>query len=199
MQVSDEKKRLKIQAAAAEMFAANPFHKVLMSDVAEAAGVGKGTLYTYFKNKEDLYLSVLYSGFAQLVDRIQRNLTEQKIGPVEKLEAAIREIVQFAYQNPHMFELMRTVPLRDVIDDAQWSSKRNELKSLIASIIRRGIASGDFVDPHPELTARFIPGMVRSVLMEGHQNVDSQTLTERIVHVIRSALMVTRPVHPAGA
>lgn len=199
MQVSDEQKRLKIQAAAAQMFAANPFHKVLMSDVAEAASVGKGTLYTYFKNKEDLYLSVLYSGFAQLVDRIQRILAEQQIGPVEKLEATIREIVQFAYQNPHMFELMRTVPLRDVIDDAQWSSKRNELKSLITSIIRHGIDSGEFVDPHPELTARFIPGMVRSVLMEGHQNIDSRILTERILHVIRSALMCPNPVHAGTA
>lgn len=193
MQVSDEKKRLKIQAAAAEMFAANPFHKVLMSDVAEAAGVGKGTLYTYFKNKEDLYLSVLYSGFAQLVDRIQGNLEEQQTGPLEKLEAAIRQIVQFAYHNPHMFELMRTVPLRDVIDDVRWSIKRSELKSLITSIIRSGIASGEFVDPHPELTARFIPGMVRSVLMEGHQNVDPRVLTERILHVIRSGLMAPHP------
>lgn len=33
----------------------------------------------------------------------------------------------------------------------------------MASIIRRGIAGGVFCDPHPELKARFIPGMVRPV------------------------------------
>jgi hypothetical protein len=80
------------------------------------------------------------------------------------------------------------VPWRDVLDDAQWRSKRGELKALIESIIRRGIASGEFSDPHPELTARFIPGMVRSVLMEGTQIIDPQTLTEHILHVTRSAL-----------
>jgi AcrR family transcriptional regulator len=189
MQVLDEQKPLKILAAAAELFAAHPFHKVLLSDVAEAAGVGKGTLYIYFKNKEDLYLSVLYSGFAQLVERMQRRLDQNQLGPMENLEAAIREMVQFAYQNPHMFELMRTVPWRSVIDNAQWDSKRNELRTLIESIIRRGIACGEFSDPHPDLTARFIPGLVRSVLVEGFQSIDAQTLTEHILRYVRAGLV----------
>ena len=160
MQVLDEQKRLKIITAAAELFAAQPFHKVLLSEVAEAAGVGKGTLYTYFKSKEDLYLSVLYSGFAELIERMQHRLNQKQLGPMENLEAAIREMVQFAYHNPHMFELTRTVPWRRMIDNAQWDNKRNELRTLIESIIRSGIACGEFIDPRPELTARFIPGLV---------------------------------------
>jgi AcrR family transcriptional regulator len=189
MQVLDEQKRLKILAAAAELFAAHPFHKVLLSDVAEAAGVGKGTLYIYFKNKEDLYLSVLYSGFSQLVERMQRRLDRDQLSPMENLEAAIRQIVRFAFQNPHMFELMRTVPWRNVIENAQWNGKRNEFKELLESIIRRGIASGEFSDPHPELTARFIPGLVRSVLMEGSECIDAHTLTGHILRFTRAALI----------
>jgi AcrR family transcriptional regulator len=189
MQVTDEQKRLKILAAATELFAARPFHKVLLSNVAEAAGVGKGTLYIYFKNKEDLYLSVLYSGFAQLVERMQHRLDQDQFGSMENLEAAIREIVQFAYQNPHMFELMRTVPWGDVIDTARWNSKRNELKALIESIIRRGITGGEFIDPHPDLSARFILGLVRSVMMESPQSIDPQVLTEHILHFARAALV----------
>jgi AcrR family transcriptional regulator len=189
MQVLDEQKRLKILSTAAELFAAHPFHKVLLSDVAEAAGVGKGTLYIYFKSKDDLYLSVLYSGFSQLVERMQRRLDKEQLSPMENLEAAIRQIVRFAFQNPHMFELMRTVPWRNVIESTQWSGKRNELKEILESIIRRGIASGEFSDPHPELTARFIPGLVRSVLMEGRECIDAQTLTGHILRFTRAALM----------
>ena len=189
MQVLDEQKRSKILGAAAELFAAHPFHKVLLSDVAEAAGVGKGTLYIYFKNKEDLYLSVLYNGFAGLIERIRCRLDQCQLGPMENLEAAINEIVQFAYQNPHMFELMRNVPWREVIDSARWAAKRREFKALIESIIRRGIAGGQFSDPHPELTARFIPGMVRSVLVEGRGSIAPQTLAGHIVRLVRAALM----------
>ena len=189
MQVLDEQKRSKILGVAAELFAAHPFHKVLLSDVAEAAGVGKGTLYIYFKNKEDLYLSVLYNGFAGLVERIRCRLDRCQLGPMENLEAAINEIVRFAYQNPHMFELMRNVPWREVIDSAHWAAKRREFKVLIESIIQRGIANGQFSDPHPELTARFIPGMVRSVLVEGRGSIAPQTLAGHIVRLVRAALM----------
>jgi AcrR family transcriptional regulator len=188
MQVLDKQKRLKIMAAAAELFAAQPFHKVLLSEVAEAAGVGKGTLYIYFKNKEDLYLSVLYSGFAELIERMQRRLDKNQFGPMENLETAIREMVQFAYQNPHMFDLMRTGPWRSLMDSVQWDSKRNELRTLIESIIRSGIADGEFSDPHPDFTARYIPNMVRSVMMEGFQNIDARILTEHILRFVRAGL-----------
>jgi AcrR family transcriptional regulator len=188
MQVLDEQKRLKILGAASELFAANPFHKVILSDVAQAAGVGKGTLYTYFKNKDDLYLSVLYSGFADLVERMRDRLNQTRISPTENLETVIREMVRFAFQNPHIFELMRTIPRRSVRMEARWQNKRKELKELIESVIRRGIVEGVFSDPHPELTARFIPGLVRSILMENPQNVDARTLTRHIQRFILSGL-----------
>jgi AcrR family transcriptional regulator len=189
MQVADEQKRKRILATAAELFAAQPYHKVLLSDVAEAAGVGKGTLYIYFKSKDDLYLSVLYSGFDQLVAELQRRLDQGRSGPWENLETAVSEIVRFAFRNPYMFELMRTVRWSDVLGDDRWKSKRSELKALMESIIRHGIDCGELNDPHPELTARFIPGMIRSVLVEKPRSVDPQTLIDHILRFIRTVLI----------
>ena len=190
MQVMDEQKRVKILAAAAELFATQPFHKVLLSDVAAAAAVGKGTLYIYFKSKEDLYLSVLYSGFSRLVDRLRQRMDEDSQGPAENLSMVIRETVRFAYRNPHLFEVMRTVPGWEAIDRAKWDARRRELKSLIESIIRRGIARGVFIDPHPELTARYIPGFVRSALLDGIETVDREVLTDHILRFVRAAVSV---------
>ena len=189
MQVLDEKKRLKILGVAAELFASQPFHKVLLSDVAEAAAVGKGTLYTYFKSKEDLYLSVIYSGFEGLVERLRERIDENAQSPLKNLETVIIEIVHFAYQSPHVFEVMRTVSGRGAIDQAKWDEKRRELKGLIESIIRRGIRLGTFRDPHPQLTARFIPGLVRSIMIDGTDSVDRQILTEHILRFVRAALL----------
>ena len=188
MQVMDEQKRLRILTAAAERFASQPFHKVLLSDVAEAAGVGKGTLYIYFESKEDLYLSVLYGGFSGLVERLRNQLGEAAQGPVENLEMAVREIVHFAYENPHVFDLMRTTSGREAFSSSDWGRKRMELKSLIESIIRQGIQKGEFADAHPELTARFIPGLVRSVMIEDAPIVDQETLTAHIFHFVEAAL-----------
>src|SRR5215207_8485134 len=49
----------KILGAAARLFATHRFHEARMEDIAAAAGVGKGTLYRYFKDKEELYLGLL--------------------------------------------------------------------------------------------------------------------------------------------
>lgn len=190
MQVMDERKRVKILTAAAELFAAKPFHKVLLSDVAKSASVGKGTLYIYFKSKEDLYLSVLYSGFSRLIDRLRRRMGGDAHGPMENLSMVIRETVRFAYQNPHLFEVMRTVPGWEAIDRAKWDARRREFKGLIESIIRRGVVQGVFNDPHPELTARYIPGFVRSALLDGIKTVDCDILTDHILRFVRAALTV---------
>ncbi len=190
MQVLDEQKRAKILAAAAGLFASQPFHKVLLSDVAEAAAVGKGTLYIYFKSKEDLYLSVLYNGFSSLVDLLREQMDEDTNDPVENMEVMIREIVHFAYQNPQVFEVMRTIPGWEAIDRSKWDAKRRELRGLIESIIRLGIAQGVFADPHPEFTARYIPGCVRSVLLDGIETVDREILTDHILRFVSSAIVV---------
>ena len=197
MQVMDEQKRLRILAAATELFAAQPFHKVLLSEVAEAAGVGKGTLYVYFKNKDDLYLSVLSSGFAQLMEQLRHRMSEGKQGPVENLETVIREIVQFAYQNPHLFELMRTNTRRETRHRSEWVRKSMELRSIIESVILQGVRTGKFEDAHPKLTARFIPGLVRSVMIEATPIADRRTLTNHILWFVKTALtckqMVEKP------
>ena len=188
MQVIDEKKRSKILSTAAELFATQPFHKVLLSEVAEAAGVGKGTLYVYFKSKDDLYLSVLYSGFNQLLGRLRQKINENDNGAMANLEAVICELVGFAYQNPHLFELMRTVTWRQANANDRWVCQRAEFRGLVEAVIQRGIKTGEFHDPHPELTARFIPSMVRSVLMEGPHFMEQRTLQEHVLHFTRTAL-----------
>ena len=192
MQVTDERKRLKILSVAAKQFAAQPFHKVLLSDVAAAAAVGKGTLYTYFKSKEDLYFSVVYSGLSRLVTMLRERMEEDPHGPVEDLTMVIREFIQFACQNPHLFEVMRTVPGWKAFDRSKWAAKRRELTGLIETIIRRGIALGEFVDSNPDLTSQYIPGLVRSALLDGAENLDPEVLTDHIQRFVKGALTGSR-------
>jgi AcrR family transcriptional regulator len=184
----DENKRQTILRVAGELFATRPFHKVLLSDVAEVAAVGKGTVYTYFASKEDLYLGVLYTGFEKLVDQLRRCLeSDETRPPAEALQIVVREIVNFAYQNPTLFELIRSVPASPTTF-AQWDRKRRELTDLIESVIRRGIRVGQFADPRPELTARFVPGLVRSALLEGTAGRDQEVIAGHILRFLRASL-----------
>ena len=188
MQVPDDQKRLKILSSAAELFAARPYHKVLLSDVAEAAGVGKGTLYVYFKNKEELYLSVRMAGFSDLLEKLRVWTEEDTHTPVEKLEAVVREMVDFAFQNPHHFEMIRTISGWQAMNHAKWDNMRRELIILIESVIRKGISLGFFIDPHPELTARIIPGSIRSIVLDAVDTMDAATIKVHILRFILSGI-----------
>ncbi len=188
MQVLKENKQERILETAAELFATRPYHEVLLSDVAAEAGVGKGTIYTYFKNKDELYRSVLYRGFTEILRSLRQRLKREALQPRESLEVLTQEYVRYAYRNPHMFELMRTVSAKTT-ERAKWVQKRKELTDLIESIIRRGIELDQFEDPHPELTALFIPGLLRSAFLYGSKNTSPQALTEHILWMVESAVV----------
>lgn len=57
-----EKKKIKrenIAKSCLELFSKNGFHNVTVSSIAQTAGIGKGTVYEYFSNKEDIVLELM--------------------------------------------------------------------------------------------------------------------------------------------
>jgi TetR/AcrR family transcriptional repressor of uid operon len=62
----------KIMQAAIEIFAKNGFDRTRMEDIAMAAGLAKGTLYLYFKNKEDLFYAICDHNLKELRNQLSR-------------------------------------------------------------------------------------------------------------------------------
>ncbi len=86
-------KRPLITEAAVEVFAEKGFHQARVSDIARRAGVADGTIYLYFKNKEDLLLSV----FEEKMDILLQGLGEALEG-VDDPNERIRRFAAFHFQ-----------------------------------------------------------------------------------------------------
>ena len=186
MQRLDENKRRQITEAAVRLFAQRPFHEVKLDDVAAAARVGKGTLYLYFKNKHDLYVTLIQDGFDRLVDGLREQLNgsdDRRIDPWEALGRIVGELARFATSQPDLYELMRSVPLT-----RPRMEKRRQLTELIEQTIRRGTRAGVMCDPHPALTATFIPAMVRAAMLFGPRNVSAEELSGHILRLLANGL-----------
>jgi AcrR family transcriptional regulator len=184
MQRLDEKKRQQITQAAVRLFASKPFHQVKLDEVAAAARVGKGTVYLYFKNKEEMYLSLVLGPFSELVDRLTPLLAdESRINPWQALKLIVAELAEFAVAHPNVYEITRAVPLSRLP-----VGKRRELAALIERAIRRGIRAGVMCDPNPELTATFIPAMVRSAMLFGPKELTARRLAEQIIGLLRAGV-----------
>jgi TetR/AcrR family fatty acid metabolism transcriptional regulator len=71
-------KRELIMNAAIKAFAQNGYHQSRISDVAREAGVAAGTIYLYFKNKDDLLISIFEERVQRFIQGFQRQLIREE-------------------------------------------------------------------------------------------------------------------------
>ena len=98
IQAKHEKKQKQIYLAALKILAKRGFHNTKMQDVAEKAGLGKGTLYWYFKSKEELFGFVIRSGFEDFNLSVISAINQVN-HPLKKLKAAFEESLNFYFTN----------------------------------------------------------------------------------------------------
>jgi len=187
MRLPDDQKRQQILDTAARLFARQRYDQVRLDDVAAAAGVGKGTLYVDFDNKDDLYFSIAYEGFCDLVDHLIEPPVDQQASAVDRLRRIVEGLVHFARSHPQFYEIMR-LARGSPKEQARWTPKRAALTNLIHQTIADGIARGEFADPHPDLTALFVPGFVRSAMLFGPKDLDLNMLTEHIFALLMNGI-----------
>ena len=86
--VDKESKKLEILQSAMQVFAQNGAAKTKMIDIAKAAGIGKGTIYEYFRSKEDIFAEAFHLFISNGNALIEESLQDTD-DPVEKLKILI--------------------------------------------------------------------------------------------------------------
>ena len=190
-----EEKRARILDAAAELFATRQFHEVILSDVAEAAAVGKGTLYLYFKDKNALYSGMILRGYAKLIDKIRAGLTQCTGTPENKLRFIVREMLDYACDNPFITEILRSSTAAGIHNSEEWLAKKAEFRAILADVIRDGVRAGQFRDEHPELTANHIASLIRSINIFRPEGLDRDAVIEHATLFVMNSLTHTGDSH----
>ena len=87
--LSQDERRAAILAAALDVFAENGFAAARLDDVAQKAGVAKGTLYLYFPDKEALFEALLQGLVSPVLERIQALSADQTLPSSAALEGIL--------------------------------------------------------------------------------------------------------------
>jgi len=82
--MKDENKHQKILKAAVKVFAEKGFYNSRVSEIAKEANVADGTIYLYFKNKDDILISLFEEEFGQIVENMRKELAKEK-DPLQKI------------------------------------------------------------------------------------------------------------------
>src|SRR5215475_11753655 len=99
-------KRERLLAAAAAVFSERDFHRVQVSDVAERAGVGKGTVYLYFPTKDHLHRGALEASLDRLADEVER-AADGSAPADEMLREIVAAILRLFWRRPHLLTVVQ--------------------------------------------------------------------------------------------
>ncbi len=152
--------------AAEKLFATRRFHEIKLEDVARKARVGKGTIYLYFENKDDLFFQTATSGFEELCQLLQQNSPKKAIFR-EELLTACTKITDFFEERHQLFRVMNNEDVRLCFARGsihkRWMQRRKLLLTAVTAIIQRGIDEGQIrSDILPDVLAAFLLGMLRT-------------------------------------
>ena len=166
-----ERRKQQIIVAAKRVFSEKGFNKATMEDIASEAELSPGTLYLYFKNKEELYASLSLRILQYLNIRVQHVNDETELNPEQKM-TALQEAMFDVYDfDPttiiNLFHLQSSETLKNL--SSEFLNEINDLsrKSIggIANIINEGIEKGIFIEEHPHALADIYWSMYSGVIL----------------------------------
>jgi TetR/AcrR family transcriptional regulator len=159
----------KILTAAARLFATHRFHEARMDDIAALAEVGKGTLYRYFKDKDELYLALLDRAAEGLQSRLCQELRRAST-PREQLVAVVEGLIDYFDAQPHVFDLIQHAEaLRKPGAEFPWQKTRDKTMALVKDIFRAGQRAGVFKVADPDMAVLMLLGGLRAIIRFGKQ------------------------------
>jgi AcrR family transcriptional regulator len=159
--VKTPSKRQEILEAAARVFAEKEFHQVLIDDVAAKAGVGKGTVYRYFRTKEELYFETILQALDDLLARLSA-AASREAAPAQRLESIARESLEFSWRRRHLLSLLHTDERRFAMRESDLRHRRERIMALIQKVILEGIERRDFRGVDARIAAELFRGMIRA-------------------------------------
>jgi len=131
--------------AAVIVIADNGYHQAQVSKIAKQAGVADGTIYLYFKNKEDILISVFQEKMSLFVDNLQ-DIIKESSSASEMLLRMIEGHFKVLSEDHHLATVTQ-LELRQSNKDLRLkiNSILKEYLKLLDEILKKGIEVGEFM------------------------------------------------------
>ena len=180
------KRRDQILEEAARLFSSQRFDEVLMDDIAQSAGVAKGTLYTYFSDKEELYFAVIFEGISRLNQQVLEKAGSQK-DPEKKLRDIVHSIVSFVAQNGFFYKLLSIEDSKSntgkSVNRERWREERKIQLEAIESVLMAGHSEGSFHVCDSFVEAAILRDMVRSTVINAGGKLSVDEMVDVIMRI----------------
>ncbi|RJP31527.1 MAG: TetR/AcrR family transcriptional regulator [Actinobacteria bacterium] len=189
--------------AALKLFSAKGYHKTTMSEIAMEAGFGKGTLYWYWKSKEELYFALVEESHNEFMGLVSE-AAEREGSALEKLYWLGNEVVDLHYRHRDYTKLswkMRAEELEAFSPQYVEKLRRNssEIKEKLEELIAQGIEEELLPQVDPYYMACMLLGLIEGMEIQWLEDSDSFDLRKAMNMVVRiSSLFLDNAREAAG-
>ena len=158
-----------ILSAARSVFARNGYNAATVDDIADAAGVAKGTLYLYFPSKREIFVETFRAGVIDLQAEVARDMAAEADAPA-KIRAFVRTRLAYAERNRDFVRVYYTEFNNMLIQPphvgAEFQDLYHQQANVLAEVIRSGIAAGQIRPVEPIAAARIVYDMTRGLIAQ---------------------------------
>ncbi|MGQ9645800.1 MAG: TetR/AcrR family transcriptional regulator [Thermodesulfobacteriota bacterium] len=190
-------KRNKILWSAEQVFAQKGYNQATVADIARLANVAEGTVYEYFRNKEDLLFSIPEQRFKDYLERLEE-LFEIKT-PLRKLRRLIRYhfMLYMTHQNYTKVFLLN-IQLNKEFYDLDVYKKFRQYTDFIESVLDEGKKDGTI---RPEINNRIFRNLfigafshmaLRWLILEQEGKTDKMKEIDDVVSLLTRAVAIHR-------
>jgi AcrR family transcriptional regulator len=191
--VDRDKKRSEIAQKAIEVLAKRGFQATTIQEIADAAGLGKGTVYHYFKTKEEILSAVS----EEILHEMERSFGAALLRidkPMEKLSALIEEALHVTEDVEYLFIVYTELWLMNLRGDhyndymSVIKNLHEDLKKLTAGMIDEGKKQGLWdKDTDSDALAAYLvasfDGVIAHYMMD-KENFDIKRVTKEFIHFV---------------
>ncbi len=196
-----EKKRQILQASL-EVFAQKGYGPTVLDDVAANANIAKGTLYLYFKDKEDLYINTVLHFFELLEAEIRDNLLSD-MNPAEMLRSVAASQLRFFFRHKDYIRFSMTslnsgsTAFRKKLHEPMQARMHKQFDSL-THIFEQGKSDGMFRSdiPTEDMIHAYV-GMLNEAartacMFAAQRDIDVGQTIDRIMRILTEGIALSK-------
>ena len=180
------KTRERLIEVAKQLFAYKGVENTTMNDIAAASEKGRRTIYTYFKNKREIYNAVVEQQSNQIIERLRAIVDDETTNATEKLRSYILELFDIISQTSPKREGYRRLLVRDHKRLSKiFKVALDKERALFRKLIDMGVRDGEF----DSLQAERLPSLISLNMGAGdfmHQDETTAVSEEQRIQNIKN-------------
>jgi AcrR family transcriptional regulator len=191
--MEEKSKKERLIQAAIKLFAQQGYHNTTVAEIADEAGVAKGTVYWYFSSKEELFWGIIVSGAELVNNKLAKEAEQNNKTAVEKIEAIIRLHISYFKKGKNIVKMTQECsasPGENFYKEIQ--QLRKVAINSVAKIIKEGQENDELVaDIQAKELANFILGAIGGAYNPSiYELEDVEETTDLILKIIFKGIKV---------